>query len=441
MDIDEETVIRLNIFWIDPNVDNKENQTYLTLLKKHYIEKKADIEEDKKHLDLNPEDAKTKVYPYHIHQFKNVESAVEDIKTIKFKETIIIVSGRLFNDLVRLLQKNLNSIYVIPKIIVFTTQKKNYPFPKEVPNDLFYTYEGSKTSFEEIKSFIDTQLEKIEAYFQKGANAAIQRNPIGDKLIFEKIGDLNSSPLPEFYQKFLEETDSINNTEFIQYMYNNYNKEQSYKEMLSQMIDIPDIPVELLSKYYIRMYTSAGGNYYKYMKFDLLGDDEKIKLIYLPYIKTLYKGLEIGTLRTYTSFNVYGALKLSDQQIQDLSQYKQNGSLMFSRAFLTFSKIPEVTEIYMKYGKNAFATVSFSNINAGFYSHADLGELSVVPEEKEILFFPFSVFRIDDFKLDQVKQRYEIKLTCFGKLRRDIQNIITGGKKRDGTEGECCNLF
>ena len=189
------------------------------------------------------------------------------------------------------------------------------------------------------------------------------------------------------------------------------------------------------------MYTSAGGNYYKYMKFDLLGDDEKIKLIYLPYIKTLYKGLEIGTLRTYTSFNVYGALKLSDKQIQDLSQYKQNGSLMFSRAFLTFSKIPEVTEIYMKYGKNAFATVSFSNINSGFYSHADLGELSVVPEEKEILFFPFSVFRIDDFGYNQVKQRYEIKLTCFGKLRRDIQNIITGGKKRDGTEGECCNLF
>ena len=48
--------------------------------------------------------------------------------------------------------------------------------------------------------------------------------------------------------------------------------------MLSQMIDISDIPIELLPKYYIRMYTSAGGNYFKYMKFDLLDEDEETKL-------------------------------------------------------------------------------------------------------------------------------------------------------------------
>ena len=58
----------------------------------------------------------------------------------------------------------------------------------------------------------------------------MQRNPICGKYIFEKVGALYSLTLAEFYQQFLEETESINNTEFIQSMYNDYNKEQSYKK-------------------------------------------------------------------------------------------------------------------------------------------------------------------------------------------------------------------
>ena len=53
----------------------------------------------------------------------------------------------------------------------------------------------------------------------------MQRNPICGKYIFEKVGALYSLTLAEFYQQFLEETESINNIEFIQSIYNDYNKE------------------------------------------------------------------------------------------------------------------------------------------------------------------------------------------------------------------------
>ena len=54
------------------------------------------------------------------------------------------------------------------KLLYLHQKKEICTFPKEIPHEyeLFYTYEGSKPSFYEIKSFVDTQLDKTEAYFQ-----------------------------------------------------------------------------------------------------------------------------------------------------------------------------------------------------------------------------------------------------------------------------------
>ena len=68
------------------------------------------------------------------------------------------------------------------------------------------------------------------------------------------------------------------------------------------------------------------------------------------------------------------------------------------------------------------------------------------PEEQKI-FFPFFSFRVDDFEYVQIKQRYEIKLICFGKLRKTILSIGNnmsgpgGHNKKDNTEGKYCNIF
>ena len=76
-----------------------------------------------------------------IHPFDIIDEAIKDIKNIRFDSTIIIVSGRCFKDFIEEFHKNINDIFVIPKIIIFTLNQKTLEFPKEVINeevDKFY---------------------------------------------------------------------------------------------------------------------------------------------------------------------------------------------------------------------------------------------------------------------------------------------------------------
>ena len=87
------------IIWIDQNIHNEENKRYV---------------EDLEELDNKK-----------IIQYQKVSDAIEYMKSILFEETKIIVSGRLFDEFINTLKKNINDICFAPKIIVFTTKEKN----------------------------------------------------------------------------------------------------------------------------------------------------------------------------------------------------------------------------------------------------------------------------------------------------------------------------
>ena len=88
------------IIWIDQNIHNEENQRYV---------------EDLEELDNKK-----------IIQYQKVSDAIEYMKSILFEETKIIVSGRLFDEFINTLKKNINDICFAPKIIVFTTKEKKF---------------------------------------------------------------------------------------------------------------------------------------------------------------------------------------------------------------------------------------------------------------------------------------------------------------------------
>ena len=88
------------IIWIDPNINNYENTKYI-----------KDLESFKN----------TRIYP-----FKDISDSLEKIKTIKFEETHIIVSGSLYSEFIKELEENIRDIYVVPKIIIFHRVKKNF---------------------------------------------------------------------------------------------------------------------------------------------------------------------------------------------------------------------------------------------------------------------------------------------------------------------------
>ena len=91
-----------------------------------------------------------------LRTYKNTDEAVTYLKEIRFDETIIIVSGRLYSELVEKFKENLLGLYIIPKIIVFTSTKTSFlEFNKDYENESnnFYNFGGIATSFTQIEDF------------------------------------------------------------------------------------------------------------------------------------------------------------------------------------------------------------------------------------------------------------------------------------------------
>ena len=89
------------IIWIDPNINNEENTNYLKQLKSF---------------------KNSKIYSFH-----NVLDSLVLIKSLKFEETNIIISGSLYNEFIKKFEENIRDIYIIiPKIVIFTLNKEKF---------------------------------------------------------------------------------------------------------------------------------------------------------------------------------------------------------------------------------------------------------------------------------------------------------------------------
>ena len=208
---------------------------------------------------------------------------MDEIKKLKFVETIIIVNGKLFYNFVKKFNENLKDICIIPKIVVYSPNIKPLPLPNSIENKVFYTHFGIKKTPKEIKQFIEE--EQKEKYSAKYPSPPLQNNTESIFVRIKNRGDLN---LPSFYKILLDLIES-KDTKFIEMM-KIYQDDKKYKSLFNPITTIPDIPIELLSKYYARMYT-INGNFFEKMKRDLLIDYNKNNILYQSYIKTIYEGV------------------------------------------------------------------------------------------------------------------------------------------------------
>ena len=119
-----------NVLWINDNIDNKEIQKYI------------------KELELN--------VSISFKLFKNIEKAIEKLKEIKFEETKIIISDSLYSKFVKSFKENILKMYIAPKIIIFTKNKKNFiKLNKDYNKNEFYSQCGIAISLNEIKEFLE----------------------------------------------------------------------------------------------------------------------------------------------------------------------------------------------------------------------------------------------------------------------------------------------
>ena len=210
-------VIMSNVIWIDSNIDNAENSKYRKELESFGYLK--------------------------LICFKDTNEAIDYLKTIQFIETKIIISGKLYIEFIKLFIEYLRNINVIPKIIIFTNKKElfieNNKQYLEYINHSFYNFGGIQTTFNEIKNFLEYNREEDNI-----------------QMTFEYIDNIDKLALPLFYKTLIESTKCENVEAYTKYLYETYSKDNpNLYNLLNQIKKLKNIPIELLSKYYIRAYT------------------------------------------------------------------------------------------------------------------------------------------------------------------------------------------
>ena len=386
------------IIWIDPNIHSEENQNYLKELKSNGVIK--------------------------IQCYDNYLEAIDYIKQIKFEETVIIVNGEIYNNFIKIFKENCIYINLVPKIIIWNKNKKVFMKNNNINTDIyhhFYNFE-IKSTFDEIKKLLINPIN----------NNIIVKSDENVRMTFQYIENKEQLTLPLMYKTLIEicSNDIIEN--YTNSLFKNYKDNYHINELLKQIINIKDIPLELLSKYYIRAYTIES-NFYKDLNKDLQSNNlEKHK----PFIKVLYEGIKLKSLPLGSDNILYRGSKISNKELKKIKIYMSKkieglpAAIVFSNSFLSFTKEKAIAEGHIKNKNydNKISNVLYileknKDVDYKLATHGDIDELSKYPE-REVLFFPFSCFEIKEIK--EVKMngetRYEIKLLYLTKYLKDIIN-------------------
>ena len=393
----------INVIWIDKYIDNYENERYSRILRS----------------------MKSLI----VKLFKNVDDAIKYMINIKFEEFKVIVSGRLYSEFVRKFKENINDMLISPKIIVFTGSEDRFleynPEYKEEKN-IFYTYGGIATFFDAVIEFIQRKpkIEKNEEF----ENLNNSNSPNNKELIFEYIEQKDNLPVSTNFKSVLDKSLLNDLEKYNQLLYNTYSKEnENVQKLLEQIIFMKKIPIEILSKYYIRFY-SIEFNFYK----DINNQPE----IHFPFIKVLYEAVKLKSLPLPSNSKLYGGTKLSNVEINKILDYMKNKSddlpksIVFSKTFLKFFKDRKIAESFFgriltdEYTDVIFILEIEKNLDFNLFSLCDIEKNSFYPNEKEVLVFPFSSFEIKDVKEVNFNGRkiYEIRILYLGKYLKEIDS-------------------
>ena len=391
------------LIWIDRNIHNNQNTQYTKEIHKFKCLK--------------------------IKVFENIKEAINYIKQIKFESTKIIISGELYSEFLNSLKEVIRDIFVAPKIIVFTNNKeKFYMLNKDYHNkeNIFYTYGGVVTTFQEITKFLideikPRKLEKNNSIkFLKNEN--LQNNFIksdGSEYIFEYIDCKEKLIYPLLYKSLLENISLDNLENYTALLFSTYSKNNlDIKRLFGQIESMQNIPIEILSKYFARL-LSIDSEFHEDINKDLrLGKSEK----HLLYIKVLYEGLRLKSLR-FSNINIlYRSSKISFYELNKIKNLLNNkkeglrGPIVFSKSFLTFTKEERIAEYFLPH-----RNVGENFIGVFFILEMDFENISFYQEGKEVLLFPFSAFVIKELQEISIKnvRCYQIKLLYLGKYLKN----------------------
>jgi len=455
------------IIWIDKNINNGENQKYITDLKKRNFE--VDTYDDI-YLGLNE---------ILLNKEKN------------FKDVYVILSGSFYQDFILQFKKYLMDICVIPKISVFTSNRelfleKNSNI-KDIIENKFYNLGGIQTLFKDIyENFLVKKLWKKQYEIK---NKPLNNDIEGEEYTFEKIDNKLELYLPTFYKALIKLNENDIFDELTHYLYDTYKinkngkdkgkENKKVKKLLEPIDGIPEIPIEILCKYYARLY-SIESDFYKDLNKRLRVENLKLKVEELfsanknnyysiTFIKSFYEGIKLGCFKSDFKDKLYRFSCITQKEINEINKYLKNkkqgipAANLFSKTFLSFTEDKNIADGFYKDYKNDkskyenknlvpvfFHLIKKEDIKESLYTHIKIDNISFYSSEKEILFLPFTCFEIlnvtpilneEKAKLKSISNKknvdyYIIELTYLWQYKKELKNIEKE-EKIPNTEFKC----
>ena len=366
---------------------------------------------------------------FNIFPLSKINDLFEEIKkdNYKYKLINIIIIDELYDEFINKLEEELSNIFYIPIIYVLSSDLENFNElikNSNLIND-FYLIGGVHDSYESIYNKIqelDNLLIKKDYQFEE--KKIFDLNEI---FIFQTINNKYDLILLYLF-RFLINSENISKDEFemfIDYLYNSFSNEKVF-DLFKPSLIIKTIPFQILNKWWIRAY-SLNSDLNNSLK---LKEGENYNK---TFIKILYKSFDINSINFYNEdYNLYKTQIMNENEyntiLNDFMNKKENlpGCIVFSNSFVSFFKSIDIANsIRLESNENQisilFELKNYKNKN--FIKGIDLHQYSFYPNEKEIIFLPFSSFCVENIEDDEMGKK--ISLTYIDNyFNEDIQKIL-----------------
>jgi len=329
----------------------------------------------------------------------DVKSGIEEIKSIKFKCVYVIISGSMFTEFIKLFKENLNQIFCIPIITMFTMQRKHC-LEYEYANHPFYNPGGVHVQYDEIiQTFIKFD-SLVKKKIEKNIISPVYNN---ECFSFEKIDSIPKLYFPFIYSKLIEKIEDEEINEFNENILKYDNKKIT--ELIYPLIFLKQIPVEILVKFWLRIYTLET-DFYSNMNCKLM----KLKgKEFETFIKLMYFSLNNKLVTNRCDIYLFRGDILNNGELENIINKGKSDSikdkLIYCRKFLSFSSSKEIAEQFIKskyiQKGNSINYVLFQiepfkgNIEDAKCYNIDMRPYSQYQNEEEYLFLPYSPFIIN----------------------------------------------
>ena len=414
------TIKTRNVIWIDPNINNNENSKIQKLMKQN-------LSND-----------------YEIKTYDKISNAIEEIKNIKFKKTFIILSAKLIEEFNTEINKIKTNIYIIPELIIFTSETSKKSIETKPPKLIFFNKNLVFCNHNNLITYLNvSENYHLNIDINSNNNDITNFSSFNDDnnfFIFEYITSINDLILPIRYSSFIWEPSKSEIDDFNKFLIKKY--QNCYNELnllMNQILTDYEVPIEILVKYWLRLYTFNEPKIYLIINEGLNeGNDQ-----YDIFTRVSYSGLRLNGIKSLVNKPLYRGSKITLDEIkfieEKINNKKKNKKIpeciCYSKSFLSFSEdftvgikfLIEKKKYLQKNDRFCFFLINSGDEKKMIsqLSNANIQDISRY-KENEILFFPFSCFEINSIKQKKMKDLYNNEiLNKNSKIKGQMESLLS----------------